>query len=176
MSSNVQPGSRQAAANKENMSILTNGFSSIQHAYAVLFLELPARVMGINRLIRQLEKFPLTFEKKAAVIKGRPGNIEILAHIIGIERWGQRRLRVALGEPLILEEYDFYRPDEKDWQRLLDTFHNVRQETISLSKSLRMAGVDPMMRIMHNQFGEINLLCWLFYLDVHAFLESARIN
>lgn len=81
------------------MSILTNIFSSIQHAYAVLFLELPARVMGINRLIRQLEKFPLTFEKKAAVIKGRPGNIEILAHIIGIERWGQRRLRVALGEP-----------------------------------------------------------------------------
>jgi len=32
--------------------------------------------------------------------------------VIGIERWGQRRLRMLLGEPPVSDEYDSYRPGE----------------------------------------------------------------
>ena len=100
----------------------------------------------------------------------------MLTHLIGIERWGQQRLRVALGEPLALDEYDPYRPEGEDWAGLQQCFQRTRQETISLSKSLRMARLDVGTRICHNQFGEISLLGWIFYLNFHAKLESLKIH
>jgi hypothetical protein len=96
--------------------------------------------------------------------------------MIGIERWELRRIRVALGEPVINEEYDAYRPAEQDWSQLRASLRSARLATIAMGKTLRMAGVDANTRIMHNQFGEISLLGWLFYLDLHARIESMRIN
>jgi hypothetical protein len=84
-------------------------------------------------------------------------------------------MRVALGEPLLQEEYNDYRPLETDVPTLRAVFQATRQETVSLCKSLRMAGVDPETRILHNQFGEISLLGWLYYLIFHAGIESRRI-
>lgn len=158
------------------MNILGQTLQGAKQGIAHILIELPARSTGMDRLIQRLELSGQQLSKKIRAIKGRPTNQKTLAHIIGIERWGQRRLRVALGEPFILEEYDSYRPTTQDWDQLLQTFHATRQETISLCKSLRMAGVDFSTRIQHNQFGEISLLGWLFYLHIHASIESARIN
>lgn len=146
---------------------------SVRSAVAALVIELPARWMGMDRLIQRLEKDGKTLGQRVAA--GRPSNAAVLAHMIGIERWGQRRIRVALGEPLSVEEYDRYRPAETDISALRSIFQNTRQGTISLCKSLRMAGVDPQTRILHNQFGEISLLGWFYYLCLHARIESLRI-
>lgn len=147
----------------------------IRRVFTGLLLERPGKKAGIDRLIESLEKSGLAIEKHVAKAPASPSNIETLAHIIGIERWGLRRLRVALGEPLMLEEYDAYRPTVKDWQALREAFHAARQETISLSKSLRMAGVDPSAHVPHNQFGDVSLLGWLVYLNQHANIESKKI-
>ena len=158
------------------MSIIHQALGGLRRAFAGLILEAPARRAGIDRLIKTLEKSGQAIEQSAARTSARPSNFDTLAHIIGIERWGQRRMRVALGEPLALEEYDGYRPEEKNWLALREQFRTTRQETISLCKSLRMAGVDPSTRVPHNQFGEITLLGWLLYLTQHAKIESMKIN
>jgi hypothetical protein len=149
---------------------------AIQHFIALLIIELPARAAGLDRLITRLEKNGQALEKRFLKTNDRPANQQILTHMIGIERWGQRRLRVALGEALVPEEYDHYRPEQQDWRKLQETFLSVRQETVSLGKSLRMAGVDPNTSIHHNQFGEISLLGWFYYLNLHASIESFQIH
>lgn len=147
----------------------------LRSAVAAVIIELPARWAGVDRLIRRLEKGGRAIEKRLTSAGNRPSNAAMLAHIIGIERWGQRRIRVALGEPLPADEYDAYRPAETDLAALRVVFQNTRQETVSLCKSIRMAGVDPETRILHNQLGEISLMGWLFYLSAHAGIESLRI-
>jgi hypothetical protein len=155
--------------------IIERALSGLRRAAASLIIELPARWTGIDRLIERLEKSGRSLEKRAAAAGARSSNAEVLAHIIGIERWGQRRLRVLLGELGTLDEYDFYRPKEKDLAALRTIFQTTRQETISLCKSLRMAGIDLGARVLHNQLGEISLLGWLYYLNLHARIESQRI-
>lgn len=152
---------------------LLNG---IRKTITGLFIEMPARMSGFDRLILNLEKTGRGIEKRIVAAGDRPNNREALAHIVGMERWGQQRLRVALGEPLVIDEYDGYMPENETWPELQQSFRATRQVTVSLSKSLRMARVDPGMRIKHNQFGEMSLLGWLYYLNLHANLESIRIN
>ena len=148
----------------------------IWQAISQVLIEFPARRMGFDRLIARLEKSALAIEKRGSKLRGRPNECEVLAHVIGIERWGQRRLRVALGEGLALEEYDTYRPEQQKWESLLSLFLSTRQDTVSLSKSLRMAGVDPTVKIVHNQFGRLSVLGWLSYLNLHASLEILRLS
>ena len=100
-----------------------------------------------------------------------------LRHITGIERWGQRRLQVALGEPLIQDEYDGYQPSvDDDWSTLLDAFRTTRQTTVALTQQLAVAGITDQVRVLHNQFGPLPVRAWLTYLDLHANLESKRIR
>lgn len=141
-----------------------------------LVIENPASRKGIDRLIEELEKSTSKIEKRVAASRGRPQDIQILGHVIGIERWGQRRLRVALGEPLQMDEHDLYLQDSKDWDELRQVFISVRRETISLGKTLRMAGVDTQILIPHNELGNLSLLGWLRYLNLHANFESSRMN
>jgi len=161
---------------RDTVSLMIDQFiSGLRSAAAALIIEFPARWIGFDRLIQRLEKGGRALDRRAASTGKRPANAAVLAHIIGIERWGQRRMRVALGEPLLQEEYNDYRPLETDVPTLRAVFQATRQETVSLCKSLRMAGVDPGTRIYHNQFGEISLLGWLYYLIFHAGIESLRI-
>ncbi|MCJ7624103.1 MAG: hypothetical protein MUO76_11415 [Anaerolineaceae bacterium] len=100
------------------------------------------------------------------------GDKRTALHIIGIERWGQRRLRVALGEPFELDEYDEYQPSEDlGWEELIDTFHNARRETAALAKAMGERG-DAHIYIRHNQFGDLSVRSWFRYLDMHANIES----
>lgn len=109
-------------------------------------------------------------DKLRAALDSRPDteyNRRVLSHLIGIERWGRRRLLVALGEPLINDEYDGYRPRrERTWEELKDTFVQTRRDTVSVAEQL--TAVPAQMRIPHNQFGELTVKDWLFYLRVHA--------
>lgn len=109
--------------------------------------------------------------------KQTPTASATLRHIIGIERWGQQRLQVALGKPLVQDEYDGYQPDANtDWATLLDAFRTTRQTTVSLAQQLGAGAVSDQVLVAHNQFGPLPVRAWLSYLDTHANLESRRIR
>jgi hypothetical protein len=127
-------------------------------------------------MIERLDKSGQEIEKRLIAARDRDTNRETLAHITGIEQWGQRRLKIALGELPVQDEYDNYRPQSSDWDELRAYFRKVRQQTLALSRTLRMAGIDPDTHILHNQFGNLTLLGWLYYLHLHASLESKRIR
>lgn len=100
-----------------------------------------------------------------------------LNHIIGIERWGQSRLRVTLGELLKRDEYDEYRPfPNRSWGDLQNDFQQTRQETIALAKELIQRGIPPTQAVLHNSFGDLTIKEWLQYLNSHANMESKRLR
>jgi hypothetical protein len=102
-------------------------------------------------------------------------NRRILSHIIGIERWGQRRLRVALGEPLIEDEYNGYRPArEVAMPALREQFAQTRQETIAIARQL--SKVSDSVTIPHNGYGAFSVKDWLHYLTLHASFESKKLR
>lgn len=103
-------------------------------------------------------------------------NRQQIAHVIGIERWAQRRLRVALGEPLIIDEYDGYAPSADNWSDLRHQFDQCRQETISIIQALGKNSVRLDTTIKHNQFGLVSIRGWLGYMGTHAKWESKRIK
>ncbi len=94
----------------------------------------------------------------------------------GLERWGQSRLRVALGEPLLMDEYDVYRPPRAaGWAELQDAFHSTRQQTVALAGQLDQA-VTNGVKVPHNQFGLLTVRSWLRYLDIHANMEAKKLR
>jgi hypothetical protein len=106
-----------------------------------------------------------------------PANRGQVSHLIGIERWGQRRLRTALGEPLVMGEYDADRPSEdQPLETLSNLFSETRQQTLALVDELKkVPGVENKM-IPHNEIGDLSVRGWLFYLDSHANRESQKIK
>lgn len=104
-------------------------------------------------------------------------NRQVLSHIIGIEQWGQSRLRVGLGEPFKEEEYNTYRPSRsRSWEQLKAEFRMTRKRTVALAEALDDNQVDQFMQVKHNRYGMITLGAWLRYLDMHANLESKRMK
>lgn len=95
-------------------------------------------------------------------------NYAVLNHLIGIERWGQRRLAVALGEPLVEEEYDGYRPPRGlSWNELQDQFAETRDQTITLAQLIRDRRAGSNL-IPHNSYGQLTPAMWLTFLRAHA--------
>ena len=104
-------------------------------------------------------------------------NRRVLTHIIGIEQWGQSRLRVGLGEPFKEEEYDNYRPSRsRSWEQLKTDFRISRRKTVALAEELDNNQVNQFTAVNHNQYGNITLGAWLRYLDMHANLEGKRLK
>ena len=103
-------------------------------------------------------------------------NYKQLNHIIGIERWGQQRLRVALGDPFRTDEYDAYRPPlGLSWNELHDVFDQTRQETLVLANRLiELGALDE--KVLHNNLGDLSVKQWLYYLRIHANTEMWRMN
>lgn len=103
-------------------------------------------------------------------------NYKLLNHVIGIERWGQQRLRVGLGAPFQLDEYDRYRPPFGiSWNELQDLFQQTRQETLALATRLAEQGLAEK-TVLHNDFGELTINHWLCYLRIHARNELWKMN
>jgi hypothetical protein len=97
-------------------------------------------------------------------------------HIIGIERWGQSRLRVFLGEKLVMDEYDDYRPAaDLDMAALGAAFSETRQETVALAAKIEEASVSVTQTVAHNDMGDLTVRGWLAYLNGHASRESGRL-
>ncbi|WP_158539590.1 hypothetical protein [Meiothermus sp. QL-1] len=104
-----------------------------------------------------------------------PQSKEVVRHIIGVERWGQRRLEVALGKPLPEDEPQAYRPPEgMDKVQLLYEFRKTRIQTLELVDLLK-GTIEPTY-IPHNTLGPLSTRAWLYYLNLHALWESRRLR
>jgi hypothetical protein len=136
---------------------------------ASLLIERPARKRTLAELIAELELSGQTAEERIAAASDNPDNRRTLCHIISIERWGQPRLIVPLGEPFVMDESDQYCPDEdSEWDELADTFRTTRRETVTLARQLQDEGIDPGAKVPHNQWGPFSVAGWLYYLNYHS--------
>ena len=107
-----------------------------------LFVENPAQKKSFAQLQANLEKSKTIIETR--VIKTASQNLEqhraTLRHIIGIERWGTERLKVALGAAFKSDGQKDYHPDSSfDLTQLLQEFTKTRLETLRVAKLLEAA-------------------------------------
>ena len=140
-------------------------------------VERPARRAGAERLAERLEASltPLAARYAAAADETKAG--ETLRHVIGIERWGQRRLRVALGDAAYErdEHHGYKPPDERPLGALVDELRATRAETVALGRRLAAEGRSGV-AVEHNGIGPLTAAGWLRYLQLHADLESRRVR
>ncbi len=148
----------------------------IQSAVTGLLLERPAQKLTIGQLAAALAQSGSDLMDQFAAAPGTDANREQLRHIIGIERWGQSRLRVALGDPLPEDDSDAYHPAEDlDWAALQEMFRTTRAATLELAYQLDRAGLDTTVTVPHDQYGKLTVYAWLHHLNVHSKLEGQRI-
>lgn len=149
----------------------------LRSAVSGLFLERPAQKLTLTDHADRLAAAGEKLRRQFAAARGTDTNRAILRHIIGIERWGQRRLQVALGEPLIMDEYDNYCPDEAtEWNALRIEFDDTRQATLVVIEELVETPPDETLTVPHNQYGKLSVYGWLHYLRTHANLEAKRLQ
>ncbi len=134
------------------------------------FIERPASRMSVVDLAAALSASGDEVRARLAKAGASPRNVACLRHIIGIERWGQRRLRVFLGEPPVMDGHHPYKPTETEWGTLLTEFASARADTVALASELTTA--DQRATVPHNQYGPFTARGWLRYLNGHARLES----
>jgi hypothetical protein len=130
---------------------------------------------------RSFDAFQTQFSQTGSRIQERIRNArdanaeKTIRHIIGMERWGQHRLKTALGEPLVVDEHHPYKPEKGlGTQALLEAFQATRQDTLALVRQLERSGFQG--RILHNGLGPLTVKGWLQYLNAHADLESRRLR
>lgn len=101
-----------------------------------------------------------------------------LAHVIGIERWAQSRLKVALGEgQLVMDEYDGYRPAKgPPLAELAEEFAAARDESIAIADRLASVPNIETQTVTHNDMGEMRVRSWLQYLISHAGFELRKVK
>ncbi len=147
----------------------------IKKIAADFILERPVRGKSFAQLADKLALSGQILEDRIRRARDTERNRQILSHIIGIERWGQSRLRVFLGEPLALDEYDGYRPpQDAGWDELGQAFQATRRQTLALIQELASRDPGATTRVPHNQFGPLTARGWIRYLDFHANAESKK--
>jgi hypothetical protein len=140
---------------------------------ADLFFERPARRLSLADLATRLETAGKAIERRLAAPPDNEWNRNQIRHIVGIERWSQQRVRVALGSPLVMDEYDDYRPAANlPWEQMRTTFQDTRRETVALIRELERAGIPTGTKVPHNQFGDLSVGGWFQYMNNHANRES----
>lgn len=144
---------------------------------AYFLMERPASKKSFDDFRKQLEEGGQTIQQRVASAADNDHNRDKLSHIIGIERWGQRRLEVALGKSQVHDEYDGYRPDVNAPLNDLSTaFEETRQRTMQLAKELGEKNVSRDIKVFHNGFGPLTTHGWLQYLNFHANQEAKSIK
>lgn len=144
---------------------------------ANLVWEWPARRLNLLQHAHLLESSGQAIGRASAAAPDGDFNRRLLSHIVGIERWAQRRVRVALGAPLLMDEYNGYRPPrETGWAELQQQFQTTRQASVQLARDLATAGAPLDMTILHNSYGPLTPRAWLRYMTVHANLESKKLR
>ena len=139
-----------------------------------LVFERPAQGRSYAQLRSSLEQSGQGIEARLAAKPSSPANIEVVRHIIGIERWGQARLRRLLEQlPLEMDRYRPFRPDDiQDWTALHEKFRATRTGTLEIADRLDRLGTNP--TVPHNQYGGFTAKGWLRYLEMHARFESMK--
>ncbi len=144
---------------------------------AAFIFERPARKQTFAELITKLEQSGQAIASQAAVAADTPANRELLRHISGIERWGQRRLRVFLGKTFIQDDYEGYQPAANlNFAQQHEFFQKTRQATMELAKQLASAKLSETATVRHNFFGPLSVRAWLRYLESHANRERKQIK
>lgn len=137
----------------------------------------PSRNKSYTQLGADIAKEGQAIEARIAKASDSEKNRKQLSHLIGIERWAQSRVNVALGGPYIQDEYDEYRPNrDASWAELGEAFSATRQQSIELANQVESANVPATTTVKHNDFGEITMRSWLRYIAMHASFESKRIK
>ncbi|WP_420642231.1 hypothetical protein [Candidatus Leptofilum sp.] len=145
--------------------------------FTSFLLERPAKKRTMSAWGEKLTASGNSISQKLDKSPDSQRNRQVLSHIIGIEQWGQSRLRVGLGEPFKQEEYNSYRPSKnRSWEQLKTEFRITRRKTVALAEELDNKQVNQSTTVKHNQYGNISLGAWLRYLHLHANLESKRIK
>lgn len=148
----------------------------IKNIVTEVALERPGRKYTLEQWAERLAASLTKIEARAAQTGNPEAARRILRHVTGIERWGQSRLRVFLGEPFSHDECDGYAPgDDQSLEQLVEAFRQSRAETIALTRRLA-AAVPNGERVLHNQFGPLSARGWLAYLHGHAARESMLIR
>lgn len=152
------------------MSVITRFFANV-------ILEFPVRNKSYVEQALSIEASGNKIQAEIERKHDTEYNRRVLNHIIGIERWSQSRLQVALGEPFIEEEYNGHRPKrETSWQDLKAQFRETRRESAEIARQLSAHNVPLDTKIKHNQFGDISPRAWLRYIEFHANRESTAIK
>lgn len=149
----------------------------LQGAVVGLLIERPGAAKSVEEWIAQLEADEKGVTARALAAKNSQQAQIILRHITGIERWGQQRLRVFLGEALVKDEYEGYRPaTDLTTEAQCAAFSSTRHATVDLVRQIVAAKRAEDIKVLHNQLGPITLRGWLRYLDMHANWESKKIR
>ena len=146
----------------------------IARFFAHRLLERPAARIGVDALVERLEatRGPLAAYAEAAE---EAAARKQLRHVVAIERWGQNRLRVALGDVAFErdESRAYAPPEEEPLAQLIERFDAVRAETVAVGR--RVASADAgATKVEHNSLGPISARAWLRYLQMHGELELKR--
>ncbi|OLV15441.1 DinB family protein [Deinococcus marmoris] len=146
-------------------------------------LEAPAGRSSYTDLGQGLERGGIALAGRAARAADTPANREVLSHIIGIERWGQNRLRMALGQrlhgsgPHGSDSYHAYRPaQDVTLAELRNLLSQTRSGTVDLARQLHANPPEDGATVNHNGLGPLTAKAWLRYLTQHADLESRRLR
>jgi hypothetical protein len=141
------------------------------------FMERGARDLSYEDLMDRLRVSGEEIAGRMAAAADTSGNRQAAAHIIGIERWGRQRLGTALGQTLVMDQYNGYRPAVTlTMPALAELFGDARASTLDLVARLVAAGVKPSATVPHNDMGDLTIRAWLFYLNSHATREAGRIK
>lgn len=144
---------------------------------AGLLLERPVAGKSYADMAQQLEEAGQSIHTRLSGKNYTEFNHRVLSHIIGIERWGQSRLRVFLGNPFVQDEYNGYRPArDVPWDDLIGLFSATRSQTLSLARALDDALIAPDKTVLHNQLGPLSARAWLRYLQTHASREIMQVR
>lgn len=141
-------------------------------------LERPAGRLSFSDLGQGLERGGTFLAQRAARAADTDANRAVLTHIIGMERWGQERLRVVLGErDFVRDEHHPYKPGPGARLReLQDLLLQTRSRTVDLARQLHAAPPLEGVTVEHNGLGPLSPKAWLRYLTQHADLESRRLR
>lgn len=144
---------------------------------APLFIENPAQKQSFAQLTVKLEKSQgeITTRIRGVQTQNLEKHRATLRHIIGIERWGAERLKVALGETFKHDGQKDYHPNpNSDVAALLEDFNHTRLETLRVAKLVEQQ--NPNAKIEHNGFGLLSVKGWLAYLNIHSSMESQKLR
>ncbi len=135
----------------------------------VWYFERRARGKSYSRYKEKIEETSTQIVSIFSDSKDNEKSRWLFTHVIGMEKWMQQRIKVALGEPFVRDEYDIYRPSQDEpWDKLQQLFVETRNESVQLCDALDAKQANGSQKILHNEFGDLSVKGWLEYLLFHG--------